>query len=274
MAEEPRDTGRRGDHARSPSRSASISLRGLRADRSRRTGHFMRDPTVVHGTDVRELRIYQTALRLLLHDTRAPIRRILSALGTLSVEMTPGTEAWRLLAGMTQDVEQLDEVLNAVGELERLPKRAAELEPVPTDLLDFVYGTLSGLNHSSHDVHVDVARCSVRIDAALVGRALVNLIANALTHTPIGSSVWIRARAEADQVEFLVEDDGPGIEPGLRERIFDPFERGAAPDSAAGLGLGLALVRGIAELLGGSVSADERVGGGASLRLLIPTTDE
>ncbi|MGD9696824.1 MAG: sensor histidine kinase [Thermoleophilia bacterium] len=105
-------------------------------------------------------------------------------------------------------------------------------------------------------------------DAGRIERALDNLVRNALRHCAPGGLVRIAAGARAGRVRLTVRDDGPGVAPADRERIFLAGERGSAP-RGPGRGLGLAIAREIAEAHGGSLTLDP-VGPGACFRLTLP----
>ena len=125
-----------------------------------------------------------------------------------------------------------------------------------------------------HDnVTVDLAgdkSASVRVERQDLDEMLGNLIENAAKYG--GGSVFTTVSAQAGYVEFLVEDDGPGIPPGERERIFD---RGVRLDTGKpGTGLGLAIVRDVAEIYEGTVSLEESEDlGGLLVRLRLPAAN-
>jgi signal transduction histidine kinase len=101
-------------------------------------------------------------------------------------------------------------------------------------------------------------------------RLVLNLVENALTHTPPGTAVQVRLTEENDWAVLTIADAGPGIPPELRERIFDRFVRGEAESAGGGSGLGLAIVRAVAERHGGSVEVADRDGGGAEFTVRLP----
>ena len=101
-------------------------------------------------------------------------------------------------------------------------------------------------------------------------RLALNLIENALAHTPPGTEVCVRLVSEAGVAVLSVEDAGPGIPPEMRERIFDRFVRGAGESSGGGSGLGLAIVRAVTEHHGGTVEVGESETGGARFTVRLP----
>ena len=127
----------------------------------------------------------------------------------------------------------------------------------------------------SLEVHVDdTAREAVLItDEDAIGQILFNLVDNAAKYGKGGSdAVELRVKARDGVVQFDVRDHGPGVPPGHRHRIFAPFDRGAVPTASndvPGVGLGLALARGLARDLGGELVLDETVRDGACFRLTL-----
>jgi signal transduction histidine kinase len=111
----------------------------------------------------------------------------------------------------------------------------------------------------------------VRADGSKVERIVENLLANTVRHTPPTSTIWIAVAGTDEGALLVVEDDGAGVSEELRETIFDPFQQGPeAPRHSPGVGVGLTLVRRFAELHGGRAWVQDREGGGASFRVLLP----
>jgi signal transduction histidine kinase len=124
-----------------------------------------------------------------------------------------------------------------------------------------------------HGLTVDVQRGAPMVVEAPgdeLHRLVLNLIQNALVHTPEGTAVDVHARREGGDVVIEVSDEGPGIPPELRDEIFDRFVRGNGDRGTAGSGLGLAIVRAVAESLGGGVELDTGEAGGARFTVRIP----
>ncbi len=122
-------------------------------------------------------------------------------------------------------------------------------------------------------IAVDGAPATIRTDPVRLEQILVNLLSNAIRHSPERASVDMKAEASGNggQVAFLVIDHGPGVPSELRDRIFEPFER-FDPHSGHGTGLGLPVSRRLAEALGGTLSVEETAGGGATFILKLPSS--
>ena len=106
-------------------------------------------------------------------------------------------------------------------------------------------------------------------DAALLTRALVNVIGNALRHAPQGAPT-VTVSSGADRVEVRVIDHGAGVPEPDKERLFVPFQRLGDTDNTTGLGLGLALSRGLVEAMQGTLEAEDTPGGGLTMVLSLP----
>ena len=108
------------------------------------------------------------------------------------------------------------------------------------------------------------------LDDLLIQQVLINLLENVVRHTPSGTPIDVSARQEGDAVVVEVADRGPGLPPGDPSRLFEKFYRASDPSSRMGAGLGLAICRGIVQLHGGRIQAENRPGGGAVFRFSLP----
>ncbi len=139
---------------------------------------------------------------------------------------------------------------------------AAELAPTAVD----------------HELSVDVDSGALTVEGVPddLHRLTLNLIGNAVSHTPPGTNVRAGVHREDGSVVLTVEDDGPGVPPDLGDRIFERFVRGAGDAGASpggGSGLGLAIVRAVAEGHGGSVTLESPAGGGARFVVRLPAAE-
>ncbi|MCX7751084.1 MAG: ATP-binding protein [Candidatus Bipolaricaulota bacterium] len=110
----------------------------------------------------------------------------------------------------------------------------------------------------------------VRGDRGRIEQVLLNLLSNAIRHTPPGGRIDIELHPRGSEVEVVVADTGPGIPPGDEERIFERFYRGPGAVGTPGAGLGLAVAKAIVEAHGGRIWAENRPEGGAALRFTLP----
>jgi two-component system, OmpR family, sensor histidine kinase KdpD len=110
----------------------------------------------------------------------------------------------------------------------------------------------------------------VYADPVLVERILVNMTQNAVRYSPAESPPLISVSEHGGQVEARVVDRGPGIPKAQWDSVFLPFQRLGDRDNETGVGLGLALSRGLAEAMGGSLTPDTTPGGGLTLTLRLP----
>jgi len=119
------------------------------------------------------------------------------------------------------------------------------------------------------EVRIDVPRdLSVHVDPVLLEQVLWNLLENAVKHTPAATPIALVASQREGTVSVEVADRGPGIPDEVAPRIFEKFVRAGGP---GGVGLGLAICRGIVQAHGGTIGYARREGGGASFRVCLPT---
>jgi two-component system sensor histidine kinase KdpD len=113
----------------------------------------------------------------------------------------------------------------------------------------------------------------LRVDGLLLEQVFVNLLENASRHAAAGGEIRIAALQHGDEIEVVVEDRGPGILPGEEEAIFGKFARGGNA-AGGGVGLGLAICRGIVTAHGGRITAVRREGGGLRMVIRLPLPAE
>jgi signal transduction histidine kinase len=110
----------------------------------------------------------------------------------------------------------------------------------------------------------------VLADERRLQQVMTNLVANAITHSPPDSPVVVEARPDHVGVTFAVIDRGKGIDPAFLPQIFEPFAQQERGGRGTGLGLGLYIVRGLVEAMGGSIEAHSRLGQGTELCVWLP----
>jgi PAS domain S-box-containing protein len=215
-----------------------------------------------------------TFLQAVSHDLRTPLAAILGLAITLErtdVELDEG-DTQDLARRIADNARKLDRLVTNLLDLDRLARGIVEPKLHVTDLGSLVRRVLSENDLlADRRLETDIAEVVMPVDGAKVERIVENLLANTGRHTPRDTTVWVGVRRVPEGGLIVVEDDGPGVDPGLREAIFEPFRQGPeAPQHSPGVGVGLALVRRFAELHGGRAWVEERPGGGASFRVLLP----
>jgi signal transduction histidine kinase len=141
---------------------------------------------------------------------------------------------------------------------------------MPTDIGAFVRELVAGADVvAGRRLDLDTAPLTIPADVVMVERIVDNLLRNAVRHTPGDSRIWVRVERMGDGALLTVEDDGPGVAPEDRGRIFDAFKQGGGPGLDKGVGIGLAVVARFATMHGGRAWVEERPGGGASFRVFL-----
>jgi PAS domain S-box-containing protein len=215
-----------------------------------------------------------TFLQAVSHDLRTPLSAILGLAVTLErpdVKIADD-DARDLAHRIADNARRLERLVRNLLDMDRLARGIVTPKLEPTDVAALVRRVLD------ESQPIEPARLTVElepvvaaIDAAKVERIVENLLANTARHTPADARVRLVVRTADAGVMISVEDDGPGVPPELRERIFEPFAQGSGTqEHSPGVGVGLALVRRFAELHGGRAWVEEREGGGAAFRVFLP----
>ena len=219
-------------------------------------------------------RLRDALLAAVGHDLRTPLASATAAVSSLRAgDVTwSAPEGQELLATAEESLARLGRLLADLLDLSRL--RAGVLT-VTSDVLwldDVLPPALDELGAPGRDVPLRLPDDlpPVLADGALLTRAVVNVVGNALRHSPADLPPVVTASTRGDRVEVRVVDRGPGVPEQDRERIFVPFQRLGDTDNDTGLGLGLALSRGLVEAMNGTLDAEDTPGGGLTLVLSLP----
>jgi signal transduction histidine kinase len=215
-------------------------------------------------------------LQAVSHDLRTPLASVLGISLTLRRgrgQLGPA-DTDDLLGRLIANARKLDRILTGLLDLDRLDRGIVELRRERVDLDRLVAGVVSEAREElldAHPVSLELLPVKVTADAAKVERIVENLLANAARHTDPGTPIWVRVTPGKRGAMLCVDDAGPGVPVEQRESIFQPFQRGPGAGSyAPGSGVGLALVAQLAILHDGQAWVEDRVGGGASFRVLLP----
>ncbi|PWB47571.1 MAG: two-component system sensor histidine kinase KdbD [Candidatus Methylomirabilota bacterium] len=222
-------------------------------------------------------RLRSSLLSSVSHDLRTPLASITGAASSLLEGETRLDAATRneLLETLSEEAERLNRLVSNLLDMTRLDSGTLQAKKEWHSLEDIVGVALGRLAKSLGDRPVFTRLPPdlplVPIDDILVEQVLINLLDNAIKHTPDDGRLEIAAWAEPEAVTVEVTDRGPGLPPGDEERVFDKFYRGPGLASR-GAGLGLAICRGIVEAHGGRIWAENRPEGGVAFRFTIPQT--
>jgi signal transduction histidine kinase len=211
------------------------------------------------------------------HDLRTPLAALRLMLAAIEDGVVDDSTRDRYLKTMHTHVEALGSMVDDLFELSRLEAGDLDWSIRQVELRELVDEAVAAMRVEGEAKGVAVAAelqplpRPARADPERLQRVLFNLIQNAIRHTPTDGSVTVRAEPAGDWVEIEVADTGAGIPLEDRERLFEPFVRGATRDERdAGAGLGLALSRAIVEAHGGKIwLADSETG--TRVRFVIPT---
>jgi two-component system sensor histidine kinase KdpD len=219
-------------------------------------------------------RMRTALLTAVSHDLRTPLASAKAAVTSLRSPDVNWTAEDReeLLATADESLDKLTRLVGNLLEMSRLQAGALSVFSRPTALDEVVAGALDHLGPGSRDVIVDIPDSlpEVMADPAILERVIVNLTGNALRYSPAGKPPLLAASVLGDRVELRVVDRGPGIPAGDRDRVFVPFQRLGDTDNTSGVGLGLALSRGLTEVMGGTLDPDETPGGGLTMIISLP----
>ena len=209
-------------------------------------------------------------LNAVSHDLRTPIAAAKASVSSLRAADVAWSDADRgeLLATADAALDRLTDLVTNLLDLSRLQAGVLPVLCAPVGLDDIVSRALDHAVLGRDVVEVDVPADlpAVLADSGLLERVIANLVQNAVRYAPSEAPVRVAASAHDGKVELRVVDRGPGIRPAEASRVFAAFQRlDDAPADGVGVGLGLAIARGFTEAMGGSVSAEETPGGGATL---------
>jgi two-component system sensor histidine kinase KdpD len=206
------------------------------------------------------------------HDLRTPLSSIKAAVTSLrqgDVDWSAEDEA-ELLATIEESADQLDRLVRNLLDMSRLQTGAVVplLDDIPLD--EVVLEAIASL--PDERLHVDLPSDlpMVRTDPGLLERVVANVVENAVRHAPPDRPVLVAASALGDRVELRVVDRGKGVPDDAKEQIFLPFQRLGDTPAGSGVGLGLAVSRGLTEAIGGELSAEDTPGGGLTIVISLP----
>ena len=219
-------------------------------------------------------------LSAISHDFRTPLASIVGASSSLIDGGTRLSEDAKLDLGKTiyEEALRMTKLANNLLDMARLEAGSVRLNRQWCPIEEVVGGVLTRLHErlATHPVGVKLppGLPLVRVDAVMIEQVLENLLENAIKYTADGTPIEVGAEADAREVSFWVSDQGDGLPAGKEDMLFEKFYRGTKEGAQSGVGLGLTICRAIVEAHGGTIRAENRAGGGATFRFVIPVTGE
>ena len=222
----------------------------------------------------RDNRARTALLAAVSHDLRTPLAGIKAAVSSLrqsDVTFSPEDEA-QLLESIEESADRLAVLIGNLLDMSRIQTgsitpHAAEL--ALAEVVESARTPLVGAERVRTRFDDDVPL--VRADAGLLDRVLANVLENALRHSPGRREVVVQAGRLGGRVQIRVVDRGPGVSDEAKDQIFAPFQRGGDVPRGEGVGLGLAVARGLTEAMDGTLWAEDTPGGGLTIVVDLPT---
>jgi two-component system sensor histidine kinase KdpD len=207
------------------------------------------------------------------HDLRAPLAAATAAVSDLRAgpRLTTDDRA-DLLAAAEESLDRLAHLAASLLDVSRLQAGARAVFPRPAHVGEIVAAALEALGPQPKPVLADIPSGlpEIMADPAIAERVIVNLAGNALRYSPAAAPPLLTARTAGNRVELRVVDHGPGLPAADRKRVFQPFCRLGAAGGSTSVGLGLAVARALAEMMGGTVEPQDTPGGGLTMILTLP----
>ncbi|MGO4597864.1 DUF4118 domain-containing protein [Terrabacter sp. 2RAF25] len=256
----------------------------LAAEDQRVVEAYAAHATILHGREqlvraareaaglARDSAARTTLLAAVSHDLRTPLASIKAGVSTLrqtGLTLPPDDEA-ELLESVEDSADRLDALIGNLLDLSRLETGTVRPHSHSVDLLDAVVSTVRTTSTPSRvDIDLEPDLPLVRVDLGLFDRVLANVVENALRHSG-SADVRVTAGRIGDTVQLRVVDRGPGVDDADKDRIFAAFQRLGDAPRGDGLGLGLAVARGLMNVMGGALVPEDTPGGGLTMVLELP----
>lgn len=211
------------------------------------------------------------------HDLRRPLAAAVAALGGLRAagDNLSDDDRRELLETADESLATLSVLVTDLLDVSRVQAGVLAVSLAPVDAAGVVLAALDELDLGPDDVELalDPDLPALRADPVLLQRVLVNVLSNAVRFTPDGRRARVATSRLGGVAEIRVVDHGPGVAPERQSDMFAPFQRLGDTDNTVGLGLGLALSRGFAEGMGGTLTPEDTPGGGLTMVVALPVAE-
>ena len=211
-------------------------------------------------------------LRAVSHDLRSPLSAIQASVTSMLQDdvQWPPEDQVEFLQTISEETEGLNRVVSDLLDAGRLQTGTLQVQKRPIGVEDVVSTVATVFRSQGHRLSIDteVELPDMLTDPPLLERIVENLVRNALDHSPPETPVRVTAGVVGDRIDLRIIDRGPGIDPDTRHMIFEPYW--TLDDShMAGVGLGLAVAKGLADALGHQITVDDTPGGGTTMILSV-----
>ncbi len=235
------------------------------------------DPAAGSGSGGGAMRASHEFLLEVMHELRNPITTIHGWVSRLQADGEDPALRQRGLRSIRRSAEALSRMTEDLVDFSLMAEQRLELVLAPTDLTALIDVAVDAVTTAADAKRITLAReldprlGTVRCDAQRIEQVLRNLLSNALKFTPDGGTITVLARRSREEIAIEVADTGIGMDPTFVPAAFDRFSQASPPRPRAGLGLGLAITRGIVELHGGSIAGtSEGPGKGSVFTVRLP----
>jgi two-component system sensor histidine kinase KdpD len=224
-------------------------------------------------------KLQNSLLNAISHDLRTPLVSIIGVLSSLQEEgmELDDTAKRNLIEVAREEAERLNHLITNLLDESRIEAGVIKISRQPSEVQDLIGAALEqlGSRSSTRPIEIDIPTelPFISVDFGLIVQTLVNILDNAFKYSSPGLAVEIKGRQVGQEVHIEIADHGAGIPPQDLLRVFDKYYRLRRSENVAGTGLGLSICKGIAEIHGGNIEAENRPGGGTVIRLMLPVDE-
>ncbi len=223
-------------------------------------------------------RMRSTLLRAVAHDLRSPLTVLAGASGLLSgsTQSLTDPEKVKLAKDINEEVIWLTDLVENILGMTRIQESRLFLRTVDEVVDDAVNEAVKHITPLLQDRRLNVKLpeevVTAPMDIKLIAQVIINLLDNAVRHTPPGSLIELTVTPAEKEVAFEVCDDGPGIDPDILDTLFEGFVQKTlkVQDGQRGLGIGLTICQAVVDAHGGTIQAENRPEGGSRFRFTLP----
>ncbi len=224
-------------------------------------------------------RLKEEFLATVSHELRTPLNAVVGWSRLLRSGQLDGDGALHAVDVIERNADAQRQIIEDLLDVSRIITGKLRISTQPVDLLLIIHAAIDAVRPAAEakeiriSTHIEAPDSIVRADSERLQQVLWNLLANAVKFTPAGGTVDVYLERSGTDAEIRIEDSGPGVPVDFLPRIFERFSQadGSSTRKHGGLGLGLAIVRHLVELHGGTVSAGNSDRGGAVLTVRLPT---